>query len=810
VLFRRRRQKAPRRRRIRKLRFLALLLTLFVVSLVSFAYGLVSAIASDLGELEPGKGKRPQQLGYIYASDGKTVLAVLRGDETRVVVPSDRIAPVMKQAIVAVEDRRFWEHEGVDARGVLRAVWADVRNKEFVQGGSTITQQLVKNAYTQNERTISRKLKEAALAWQLEQRWSKDRILTAYLNTIYFGNGAYGIEMAARVYFHKHAGELELHEAALLAGLPASPGAYDPVTNARRALIRRQTVLRLMLEQELITRADFLAASNERLPRPKTIGLPNIGRRSSYFAEYVKQQLVPYYGSGKVFGGGLRITTSIDAKIQELARQAIDKTFTDPKGPAAALVAIDPRDGRVLAMVGGRNFHKSQFNLAVQGERQSGSAFKPFVLAAALAQGISPDTIFTSKPTLINLGDKLWSISNYEGSYLGPIDLREATTHSDNAVYAQLTAQVGPQNVRRTARALGITSPLDAYFAIGLGVEAVNPLEMARAFSTFANGGARVDGTVLGNRPRAVLSVRDGGVVDRNDPVARQILDSNDAALLTSMLQNVVEDGTGRRAALADRPVAGKTGTTENYGDAWFVGYTPQLAAAVWVGYPNKLRPMLTEFEGEPVAGGTFPAEIWKAFMTKALRSMNEPPAYFPLPEPRSAAPYQVVFRQNHWMLDNGNCRDVHQILYVTGFEPKERAPCKPNEVDVPRVVGAPLDQAEARLLSMPLTPEVIYRPAKPAERLGIVVDQIPRRGTLSSWDTVRVVLARPTRGRIPDLIGLPLAKAQAKLARLELIPVIEGVAGGDPGVVLAQFPGPRRAAAPGMQIRLVVGRAGV
>jgi penicillin-binding protein 1A len=224
VLFRRR-SKVPKRRRIRKLRFLALLGTLFLVSLVSFAYGLVSAIASDLGDLEPGKGKRPQQLGYIYASDGKTVLAVLRGDETRIVVPSDRIAPVMKQAIVAVEDRRYWEHEGVDARGVLRAVWADVRNKEFVQGGSTITQQLVKNAYTENERTISRKLKEAALAWQLEQKWSKDRILTAYLNTIYFGNGAYGVEMAARVYFHKHAGELELHEAALLAGLPASPGA---------------------------------------------------------------------------------------------------------------------------------------------------------------------------------------------------------------------------------------------------------------------------------------------------------------------------------------------------------------------------------------------------------------------------------------------------------------------------------------------------------------------------------------------------------------------------------------------------------
>jgi penicillin-binding protein 1A len=808
VLFRRR-TKVPKRRRIRKLRFLALLGTLFLVSLVSFAYGLVSAIASDLGELEPGKGKRPQQLGYIYASDGKTVLAVLRGDETRIVVPSDRIAPVMKQAIVAVEDRRYWEHEGVDARGVLRAVWADVRNKEFVQGGSTITQQLVKNAYTEQERTISRKLKEAALAWQLEQKWSKDRILTAYLNTIYFGNGAYGVEMAARVYFHKHASELELHEAALLAGLPASPGAYDPVTNPLRAKLRRQTVLRLLLEQELITRVDFLAASNEPLPRPRSIGLPNIGRRSSYFAEYVKQQLVPYYGSGKVFGGGLKITTTIEPKLQELAQEAINKTLTERKGPAAALVAIDPRDGRVLAMVGGRSFKKSQFNLAVQGERQSGSAFKPFVLASALAQGISPATVFVSRPTLINLGDKLWSIANYEGSYLGAIDLREATTHSDNTVYAQLTAQVGPQNVRRTARALGITSPLNAYFAIGLGVEAVNPLEMARAFSTFANGGARIDGSVLGNLPRAVLRVQDGKVVDENDPVERQVLEPNDAALLTSMLQNVVTGGTGQRAALPDRPVAGKTGTTENHGDAWFVGYTPQLAVAVWVGYPNKLRPMLTEFEGDPVAGGTFPALIWKEFATKALRALNEPPESFPLPQPRSAAPYQVVYRGDHWMLDNGNCSDVRQVVYVVGFEPEEEAPCKPNEVDVPRVIGARLDQAEERLAGMPLTPEVIYRPAKPAERLGIVVDQIPRRGTLSSWDTVRLVLAKAMYGRIPDLVGLPLVRARRKLERLELIPVVEGTAAGEPGVVLAQFPQPKLAAAPGMEIRLVVGRDG-
>ncbi|HWB55372.1 MAG TPA: transglycosylase domain-containing protein, partial [Gaiellaceae bacterium] len=328
---------------------------------MSFAYGLVSSIASELPQLEPGKERRVEQLGYIYASDGKTVLAVLRGSESRVVVGSDQISPLMKQAIVAVEDRRFWEHRGVDAQGMLRAVWADLRSQNFVQGGSTITQQFIKNQYTEQDRTVSRKLKEAALAWQLEKRWSKDRILTAYLNTIYFGNGAYGIEMASRVYFDKHASELTLPEAALLAGLPASPGAYDPAANPEAAKVRRTTVLGLMLEQGLITAADYRTADESPLPTSDQIGLPGSKGRVGYFAEYVKQQLVPYYGSGELFGGGLKVYTSIDLELQKLAREAIDKWLPNPKGPGAALVAIDPRDGRVLAMVGGDSFEKSQF-----------------------------------------------------------------------------------------------------------------------------------------------------------------------------------------------------------------------------------------------------------------------------------------------------------------------------------------------------------------------------------------------------------------------------------------------------------------
>jgi penicillin-binding protein 1A len=782
---------------------------LSLVATVSFVYGLVSAIAGELAQLEPGRENRTERVGYMYASDGKTVLAVLRGSESRVVVGSDRIAPMMKQAIVAIEDRRFWEHRGVDLRGMARAFWADVRHKKLVQGGSTITQQFVKNQYTSHDRTISRKLKEAALAWQLEQRWSKDRILTAYLNTIYFGNSAYGIEMAARVYFQKHAKDLRLHEAALLAGIPAAPGVYDPAANRGAARARRTTVLRLMLQQGLITRKDFERADEQPLPRRKDIGLPATRGRVGYFAEYVKQQLVPYYGSGKVFGGGLKVYTSIDLELERMALESIDRWLPDRRGPAAALVAIDPRDGRVLAMVGGRSFRKSQFNLAVQGERQTGSAFKPFVLATALDEGISPQTVFTSKPTVINLGDKLWSVANYEGSYLGPITVEQATIHSDNAVYAQLTAQVGPKDVTRTARRLGVLRPLDDYFGIGLGVEAVSPLEMARAFSTFAAGGERVDGSVLGNVPRAVLRVEDGRQVDSNDALRRGALDANDAAIVNSILQDVIQEGTGRRAQLPDgRPAAGKTGTTENYGDAWFVGYTPQLAVAVWVGYRDKLKPMLTQFGGDPVAGGTYPALIWRTFMKRALDYMAEPPESFLGPVYESVVPEQVVNRGRGWLLDNGNCKDSREIVYFAGQEPTARAPCKPNEVDVPRVVGARRKLAEERLLSMPLTPEVIWRPAEPGERLGLVTDQIPARGTLSSWSSVRIVLPKAIHGRIPDVVGLTLERARRRLARRQLAGVVKSYADASPaGVVLAQFPRAGRAAARNMTIRLFLAR---
>ena len=796
------------RRRIRKLRLLGLLLILFVLGIVSFTFGLITAVASEIPSLDPARLQKQEVDGYIYAAvPNRRVLAVLRGSESRIIVPSGDISGRMKLAIVAVEDKRFYEHRGVDIHGILRAVWQDVRNKKVVEGGSTITQQFVKNSYLRGQRSIGRKLKEAALAWQLEQRWSKDKILTAYLNTIYFGNGAYGIEQACLTYFHHKADHMTWAEAALLAGIPSDPNLYDPVANPKAARDRRGVVLRDLLGQGDLTRAEYVAANRRPLPRPADVHLSGKQGPAPYFTNYVKQQLIDRYGSGKVFGGGLRVYTTINLNVQRMARRAISKWLTNPKGPSAALVAVDPRTGKVLAMIGGNSYLKSQFNLAVLGERQPGSSFKPFVLATALKQGIAPSSQFESGPVAIPLGDKTWYVHNYENSDLGRISLATATEYSDNTVYAQLTQLVGPAAVVRTAKSLGITSPLKSYFAIGLGAEAVNPLEMARAFSAFADGGKRIDGAVFGNHPRAISVVRNQNekVVDDNRPVGRPVLTANTAALVTSLLQSVVQGGTGKLAKVSDgRPVAGKTGTTENYGDAWFVGYTPQLAAAVWVGYPNTLHPMLTDYHGGPVAGGTFPALIWKSFMEQALPYLHDEPASFPSPSVPYAEPKYVVYRNGTLQLDNGNCHSPKVLEYFSGRGPARTADCKVNEVDVPHVVGDTIAQANARLASMPLRALYVYQPAKPHQRLGIVLRQYPAKGTLSSYQKVTLVLPKALHGIVPKVVGLRLARAKARLERFHLQWRVDGDPPGS-AIVTWQNPRWRTAATKGLIVRLAV-----
>ena len=767
---------------------------------VSFAYGFVVGIRGDIPQLDPVRqAKHLQKDGIIYDSTGHRVLARLVGSESRKIIPSDEIGPVMKQAIVAIEDKRFFEHRGVDVRGIVRAVWQDVQNKKVVQGGSTITQQFVKNAYLTSKRSISRKLKEAALSWQLDQVWSKDRILTAYLNTIYFGNGAYGIERAAQVYFGHGASKLTTAEAALLAGIPADPSRFNPLTDPKAAHQRRREVLQAMVDQKDITYNEFRKANRTPLPKPEDIHQPGVRGPAQYFVDYVKQQLVDRYGTRKVFGGGLVVKTTIDLALQQRARNAISKWLHGPNMPTAALVALDPRNGRVLAMVGGQNYRQSQFNLAVQGERQPGSSFKPFVLTAALDQGISPSTTLESRPVTIALGDRNWYVHNYEGSNLGWIDLTSATAYSDNTVYAQLTNIVQPRNVAATARELGVTRKLNPYFAIGLGADPVSPLEMARAFAAFADGGKRIDGSLLKNRPRVVLSVN--GADNKVKP--RQVISQTNAEIVTDILQKVVQYGTGKRAALADRPVAGKTGTTENYGDAWFVGYTPQMVVAVWVGYPNTLRPMLTEFHGDPVAGGTYPALIWKSFMETALRYKNQAPLSFPAPNTPGSETRRLVLRDGTYQLDNGLCRNTISVQYFSGRVPVKKANCKPNEVEVPNVVGSSYDNAKAQLDAQPLTPVVVYKPASAGQALHVVVKQIPARGRLSSHNRVTIVFAKPLHGVVPKVVGMKLPEARKQLERLKLKITVRGTG----SKIVRQRPKAGVAAGQGLPVTLWVKR---
>jgi len=787
---------------------LALLVVLLLLASVAFTLGVVRAVAGEISALEPPRQHRDVAT-VIYASNGYSVLARLTGSESRVLLKNiSDVSPIMRQSIVSIEDKRFYEHNGVDLHGIARAAWADITSGKVVEGGSTITQQFVKNAYIRDQRSIARKIREAALAWQLTQKWSKDRILLAYLNTIYFGNGAYGIQRAAKTYFGIGASKLDLAQSALLAGIPADPTLYDPVRSPSDARARRHVVLLAMYEQGKITLGQLRRADRAPLPDPKDVHPPGKRGPAPYFTDYVVSQLVQKYGTRRVFGGGLSVKTTIDLKLQEDARKAIDKILTNPDGPAAALVAIDPRDGSVKAMVGGRNFRESQFNLATQAERQPGSSFKPIVLAAALRQGISPLTTFDSKPVTIFTGDRYWHVTNYESDYAGRSNLSDAMVRSDNAVYAQLTQLVTPKAVVQTAHELGIRSRLDPFFSIGLGQLAVNPLDMARAYATLANDGRRIDGEIFHNRPRVVQQVTfiRSGHVRQNRPEPHQALTHAADETLTSILQRVVTSGTGTRAALVDRPVAGKTGTTDNYGDAWFVGYTPQLVVAVWVGYPNELRPMLHEFGGRPVAGGTLPAEIWKEFMSTVTKRTGDEPVSFPYPPLLSVQEKRVVYRNGSWKLANVYCRTSQPVVYYSGRGPSKDAGCLPNEVAVPTVVGRSVASATQRLALQPLGAKVIYAAAPARSRPGLVIRQYPATGVLSARDTVTLVVTKARYGLIPDLVGSSLAEAQSQLKKLELRTRITYGTGAS-GTILRQSLQPGVAAAPGLPIRLVVAR---
>jgi penicillin-binding protein 1A len=633
----------PRRRpRVRKLRLLVVLVPVLLLAVVSTVFGMMMAVASDLPDLENRKEYQDARNSVLYDDTGKHALGVLTNNQSRVIVTFDQIAPDMRNAIVAIEDRRFYTNSGVDIRGIGRAFVQDIVQKRAVQGGSTITQQFVKNALrAQNQRTVFQKLREAALAYHLTRKWSKRKILTQYLNSIYFGNGAYGIESAARTYFGRdHPGcgtrekpcvsVLRPEEAALLAGVVANPSGYDPVAHPQAALQRRNLVLQRMFEQGRLSRLQYFNARQEALPADPEP--PTVRTTAPYFTTWIRQQLVDRFGARRAFECGLKITTTLDVELQKAAENTVKRYFSNPDGPTAALVALDNDTGEVRAMVGGRDYNARPFNLATQGQRQPGSAMKPFVLAEALRRGISPASVWPSKKRVFKVpgGSDKFVVNNFENSYSGSNTLAGALTASDNSIFAAVGLEVGTKRISRLARQMGIRTPVSTNPAMTLGglKEGVTPLDMAHAYETFAENGLRITGTLGSSRqgPVGVRSVttfptaaRPPRVLAENDLRRRRVLGKETAQTAVGIMQTVITRGTGKRAGLADGTfAAGKTGTTENSGDAWFVGFTDRLTVAVWVGYPDKLRPMLTEFAGRPVEGGTYPALIWHDFMTGA------------------------------------------------------------------------------------------------------------------------------------------------------------------------------------------------
>jgi penicillin-binding protein 1A len=574
------------------------------------------------------------QNSFVYASDG-SLLGSLPSVENREWLTLGRMSRWLPLATVAVEDHRFYQHGALDYQGILRAAVDDLTSFSLSQGGSTITQQLVRTLYLGGtQRSLSRKLKEACLALRLERDWSKRRILAAYLNDVYYGSHAFGVEAAAETYFSRHAAELDLPQAALIAGLPRAPSSFDPLLNPGDALERRNEVLAAMLSSGAITPSAFSWASHSSLGlRPG--GVYSQIKEPPFFG-FVRDELVAKLGEARVEEGGLRVRTALDSRLQRDARTAIKNVLRTKTDPAAALVAIDPGSGAVRALVSYTPSGQAlQFNLATQSRRQAGSAFKPFVLATALGQRVSPYSFWNGPPELVIddprcfTNGKPWDVHNYADESAGSMNLLDATAHSVNTIYAQVSVDVGPQNVVTVAHRLGITSPLLPVCSITLGTQGVSPLEMTDAYATFAARG-------IHHPADAIRRVRNsaGRTIESLHWNGTRAMPQNDADTVTYVLESVLQYGTGT-AAYFGRPAAGKTGTAENYADAWFCGYVPQLAVCVWIGYPHGEQPLLN-VEGVPaVFGGSLPAQIWHTFMADAVG--NQPVRDFPQP---SLSPY--------------------------------------------------------------------------------------------------------------------------------------------------------------------------
>ncbi|MEK7347995.1 MAG: PBP1A family penicillin-binding protein [Candidatus Eisenbacteria bacterium] len=663
----------------RMLQVTAAVLVVLLCGTVGVGVGVANWLQKDLPSPASLQTIAPPVKTIVYDIRGKMVHEFYK--ENRNIIPLRQIPKTMVDAILSIEDRRFYSHWGIDPIRLLGALAKDIAAGRAEQGGSTITQQLARNLFLTHEKTFTRKIKEAVLAVRIEQTYTKDEILEMYLNQIYFGEGAYGLDAAAKVFFGKQVGDLVLPECALIAGLPRNPRDYSPRREPERALKRRNLVLASMLDNKRISRAQYEAASEAPLGVTKT---RYDARQAPYFMEMVRQYLDERYGSNQLYEGGMRVHTTIDIDLQHTAEEALErriqalevrnqykKTRATILAEAAksgsrerpqteylqaAAVMIDPKSGHILALVGGRDFNESNFNRAVQAARQPGSAFKPFIYAAAMDNGYTPTEMILDTPVSFRAGNGLeWAPQNYDNKFRGPVTLRQALAQSLNVPAAKLTQKLGTPVVASYARRLGIRSRLVADLSLSLGTSEVNLLELTSAYGVFANQGVRT-------APVFVLKVEDknGKVLEQSRVTAEEALSPETALTMTSMLVSVMENGTAAssRALGLTVPAAGKTGTTDDYTDAWFIGYTPDLAAGVWVGFDRKRK------IGPNMTGAAAALPIWVDMVAAATK--GKPPADFSVPS-------GVVSRQicaQTGLLANPGCPETEVELFREGSEP--------------------------------------------------------------------------------------------------------------------------------------------
>ncbi len=719
-----RRRKKKRAGRKRHRRRAVLLAVLAAAGLLLVAAGAGITGVATFGSSCDLDALKPVTIGensFIYAADG-TTLGAIPAEQNRQPVPLERVSPWLPKATVAIEDRRFYEHDGIDPSGIARAIWADVRAGKVVQGGSTITQQLVRNLYpVSRERTIERKLKEACLAIKLDRTQTKNEILADYMNYVYYGNLAYGVEAAAQTYFSKPAHKLNLGEAALIAGMPQAPSDYDPFNKREVASFRRNQVLRAMLETGAIDRAQYRWAVNR--PLGLKAGKLYSTIREPYFFSYVREQLIAEYGVATVRSGGLKVYTTINPRFQRVAKRAIKETLYEKTDPAAAVISINPANGAIRAMTAVTpGTRKNQFNLLSQARRQAGSTFKTFVLAAAVDLGVNPSTTgYVSSPFYYrpdpngNCEDgSWWCVETYGKTYSGWTSIARATLSSDNTVYAQLTLDVTPQVVGKMAKKLGVKTELrvdGAYVpSMGLGSIAVSPLDMASAYATLAAGGVACEPMSI--RKVVLPGEKVEGSAGWGKKRCRRVISEGVAYTVTQILEQNIQYGTGTGAAYG-QPAAGKTGTTDNHADAWFCGYTPRLQTTVWVGYPEGEIPM-ENVHGISVAGGTFPAQIWRLFMSSAIGAQE--PIEFEVPDD---LPEWQTFEQGQYGRSFGYYDDDDDYSYTPPATTEPTETSAPPPATSPSAVSpkpAPAPPKQPKPAPAPLPPPTVAPPPEPTE----------------------------------------------------------------------------------------------